>query len=288
MLVVDNGSTDDSVAVARELGAEVLTLPGNFGFAFAVNRGIEKTVSDHIAIVNNDVVLRPDWLEKLLRADAPFACGKLVREGDPDVLDGTFDLLARGGLAWRAGNGRLADEPAWNEGREIQFAPMTAALFRRQVFGAVGLLDESFGSYLEDVDFGLRCGLAGIQGRYVPAAVGSHRGSATFGVWRGETVRLLSRNQALLIRKHYPARLVWRYACSVFGGQSLWGLLALRHGCGFAWLRGKWQGLRAVPGLVAPSYEKLETILSKSETELLHFQQLHSADRFWRLYAWLT
>jgi GT2 family glycosyltransferase len=288
VIVVDNGSTDGSVEVARSRDAEVLTLPGNFGFAYAVNRGIEKAKSDYIAIFNNDVVPQPDWLEKLIAAGAPFACGKIVQEADPARLDGTFDLLARAGIAWRAGHGCPADHPDWNQPREIQFAPMTAALFHRSVFARVGLLDESFGSYLEDVEFGLRCGLAGIRGRYVPAAVATHRGSATLGAWQAETVRLLSRNQILLIAKHYPSRLLWRSACKVFWGQLLWGLAAARRKRAASWILGKWQGLRKWRGLRGGNGVRLDEILVASEEELLRLHRKHGRDWFWRSYGWLS
>lgn len=288
VLVVDNGSTDGSVDAARAKRAEVLTLPGNFGFAYAVNRGVEKASSNYVAIVNNDVVPRPDWLAKLLAADAPFACGKIVQEADPSRIDGTFDLLARAGIAWRAGYGSAEDHPDWNTAREIQFAPMTAAVFRRSVFEQVGLLDESFESYLEDVDLGLRCGLAGIRGRYVPEAMATHRGSATLGAWRPETVRLISRNQVRLIAKHYPKAMLWRYACRISWGQSLWGLAAARRRCAASWLQGKWEGLRTFHRARIKNSLLLEEILAGSEREMRRLQRTHDRSLFWRMYGWLS
>ena len=73
--------------------------------------------------------------------------------------------------------------PLWNQPRTIQLAPFTAAVFRAGVFERVGFLDERFESYLEDVDFGLRCAEAGLGGLYVPEAVAYHQGSATLGRW---------------------------------------------------------------------------------------------------------
>src|SRR6185295_8165162 len=68
IIVVDNGSTDDSVAVAERAGAMVIRLERNMGFATAVNRGIEAAQADWIAILNNDIALAPDWLATLLDA----------------------------------------------------------------------------------------------------------------------------------------------------------------------------------------------------------------------------
>ena len=65
-ILVDNGSTDDSVSLAESLGARVLRLERNFGFAAAVNRGIEATSAEWVAILNNDVTLDPDWLAKIV------------------------------------------------------------------------------------------------------------------------------------------------------------------------------------------------------------------------------
>src|SRR5512140_1101702 len=68
IIVVDNGSTDSSAAVAESAGANVIRLERNLGFAAAVNRGIESAQADWIAVLNNDVTFEPDWLEQLLAA----------------------------------------------------------------------------------------------------------------------------------------------------------------------------------------------------------------------------
>lgn len=186
ILVVDNGSSDRSAAVARECGAEVIALGRNLGFAPAVNRGIAAASSEWVAIVNNDVDPAPDWLERLVGAasesGAWFACGKLLCVGDRSTVDGTFDLVSAAGTSWRCGSGR-PDGPLWSEARTIGSAPLTAALFRRTLFDRTGPLDERFESYLEDIDLGLRCAANGLRGLYVPEAVCLHQGSATRGPW---------------------------------------------------------------------------------------------------------
>lgn len=303
VIVVDNGSSDDSAVVAAQAGAEVVSLGRNLGFAAAVNRGVrEADGSAWIGILNNDVTLNPDWLAhlmaKLETSDTWFATGKLLDAGVRDLIDGTFDAVCRGGCAWRCGQGRL-DSALWNQPRNIQLAPFTAAVFRAGVFERVGLLDEKFESYLEDVDFGLRCAQAGLGGVYVPEAVAYHQGSATLGRWHGDTVRKIARNQLLLVAKHYPAKWILRYGWPVFIAQTLWGFIALRHGALFSYFVGKVQGLRQfrearaegraqfaakgdLPAILLPA------ILERSEEEIRAIQQLTGFDLYWKLYFALT
>src|ERR1700682_1215585 len=295
VIVVDNGSTDDSAGVAAGGGARVIEMGRNAGFGPAVNAGIGASLGEWILILNNDVELGADWLATLLeRAEsrgASFACGKLVDARRPERIDAAYDAVSRGACAWRCGSGRL-DGPEWNQERTIRIAPLTAALFRADVFDRVGLLDEEFESYLEDVDFGLRCSMAGITGVYFPEAKAKHYGSATLGFWHRDTVRRIARNQLLLVARHYPPGWMWRYGWPVLIGQALWGLLALRHGRGGAFSRGKWKGLRLLVRSprrsTADNARLLHQILHESENEIRRLQKATGYDAYWRSYFALT
>jgi GT2 family glycosyltransferase len=290
IIVVDNGSDDDSVAVAEKAGARVIRLDRNMGFAAAVNRGIQLTSADWIAILNNDVTLAPDWLATLLAAaeaeEASFATGKILRAGNLDGarIDGTFDAISRGACAYRCGSGK-PDGPLWNQPRRIRMAPMTAALFRRQLFEEIGFLDEGFESYLEDIDFGIRCGIHNRWGLYIPAANACHLGSSTWGQWNKYSVRLLARNQVLLTAKYLRGSSRW----PVVAGQLLWGILALRHGCAGAYLQGKMAGMRVARTIPSqrPASDNIEAFFRESEQTILEVQKQTGYDRYWRAYFWL-
>jgi GT2 family glycosyltransferase len=292
LLVVDNGSTDGAPELARARGARVIAMGRNAGFAAAVNRGIRESRGEWIAVLNSDVELAPDYFARLLAAcsaEAWFATGKILAAGLGNRIDATFDVLCRGGTAWRVGHGR-ADGSTFSLARPIWSAPWTAALFRAELFQQVGLLEESFESYLEDVDFGLRSAAQGLAGQYVPEALAWHRGSATLGRWHPETVRHMARNQLLLLARHYPRRLLVRWSWPIFVAQILWGAVALRHGAGFAWLRGEWQGLR---GFFAARGETLdagvlEGVLCANERLIRSVQGSTGFDHYWRVYFLLT
>ena len=291
VIVVDNGSGDDSARVASAAGATLIELGANTGFAHAVNCGIESADTEWIAILNNDVSLAPDWLArlmgKLLGSGRWFATGKLLDARDRERIDGSFDAVCRGFCAWRCGQGRL-DSPVWNEPREIQFPPFTAAVFRAELFARVGLLDEDFESYLEDTDFGIRCATAGFGGIYVPEAVAYHRGSATLGRWHPDIVRKIARNQLLLVAKHYPAKWILRYCWPIFVAQTLWGFVALRHGALTAYLAGKLEGLSALRRAKGKYQGNLPAILKQSEREIHQLQRLTGFDLYWKVYYALT
>jgi GT2 family glycosyltransferase len=282
VIVVDDGSTDESVEVSSRLGVQVVALERNFGFAKAVNTGIAAAQqASWIAILNNDVTIEPDFLARLSAgatdADVWFAAPKLLSSKSPGKMDGAFDLPARGGIAYRAGSGVPSDQPAFDHPSNIICAPMTAAMFRGELFDRIGPLDEAFGSYLEDVDFGIRCALAGYRGCYVPDAVAYHEGSATTGgSWSAFSTRQISRNQVLLARKFpcgwWPA--VW--------GQFLWGVLALRHGVPGPWLRGKIEGLRTP--VSRQCRQEWRPLVLACEREIVALQKEYGWDWFWRQY----
>jgi hypothetical protein len=294
ILVIDNGSGDRSIEISACAGARVLPLGANTGFARAANEGIRTCRTEWIALVNNDVELEPDWLAALVAAaqsgDYWFAAGKLLNARSREFVDGTYDEVSRGGCAWRCGQARR-DGSIWSQKKEVRFVPFTAALFRTGLFERVGLLDEEFETHLEDVDFGMRCAMNGLPGVYVPQAVGYHEGSATLGRWHPDTVRRMARNQLLLIAKHYPANWVFRYGWPVFVAQALWGLVAVRHGAGLAYLQGKLQGLNALlrRGRKRPSPQgNLARLLQQSELEIKQLQQRTGFDWYWKLYFALT
>lgn len=290
IIVIDNGSTDATQLVARELGADLLVFPENRGFAVAVNAGIEHSTGDWLLIANNDVVLEPAWIERLLasldRHDALFGTGKLLRKDAGRTLDGSWDLVSRAAYACRCGYGRQ-DGNVWSIPRNIWLAPMTAALFHRSVFERVGLLDARFESYYEDVDFGIRCALAGVRGLYEPASVAVHIGKATLGKNARRIMYLSARNQVLLLAKHYPAATLRRFAWPIIVGQFLALMMAAKHWQFLTALRGKWHALRRWAEFrtgLTEAAESIEAAFSESESQIRSLQQQIGFDSYWRLY----
>jgi GT2 family glycosyltransferase len=285
IIVVDNASTDGAAEVARRAGCEVIAMNDNAGFARAVNKGWRASSASWVAILNSDVELDSQWTERLTAAAVDresFATGTILNALNRDTVDGTYDLLSRGACAWRAGHGAPLDRSASNP-LPIAIAPGTACLFRRSALERLNGFDESFGSYLEDIDLGLRCVRMGLRGVFVPDALAWHHGSATLGRWNPVVVRLISRNQLRLVARHFDRELFLTCLWPIFVGQLLWGLVALRHGAGWAWLRGKWDGFKSLHLTASPS-SAVRDFLYSSEREI----RSRAREPYWRCYFRLT
>jgi GT2 family glycosyltransferase len=226
VVVVDNGSTDGSAreAAGRD-GVRVLELGENLGFAAAANRGLDAVPAEAVALVNTDVVLAPDWLERMtaaLEADAASVACKMVDLADPGVLYDAGDVLRRDGVCEQRGRFER-DDGRFDAPGEVFAACAGAALYRRAAVRAVGGFDERLFLYLEDVDLGLRLRLAGWTCRYEPRAVARHAGEGSEGP--RSPAHWAQRNTLLIAAKAFPLR----WAGPFLYRQTAWAWHALRE-----------------------------------------------------------
>ena len=250
VVVVDNGSSDGSAALASgRPGVRVVELGRNLGFAAAANRGIGTVETESVALVNTDVVLAADWLERMQAAlgSAPdvgaVAC-KMVDLEDPSVLYDAGDVLRRDGVCEQRGRFER-DDGSFDEPGEVFAASAGAALYRRGAVLDVGGFDERFFLYLEDVDLGLRLRLAGWRCRYEPA-VARHAGEGSASADGPTAWTWVERNTLLLAAKAFPLR----WAPQVLYRQAGWAWHALRERRLRAHLSGAAGSLRLLPAML--------------------------------------
>lgn len=210
IIMVDNGSEDESVSFVRQHYPEVriLRLSENTGFCHAVNRGIRLSDTPYVILLNNDVVCREDFVEELLRAirkdPARFSCAaRMMQMYQPRLLDDAGDYYCALGWAFAAGKGHPAGE--YGRERKIFASCGGAAIYRRDLLIRLGLFDEKHFAYLEDIDIGYRARIAGYENRYIPSAVVYHAGSGTSGsAYNAFKVKHASRNSVYLVYKNMP------------------------------------------------------------------------------------
>ena len=256
LVVVDNGSDDGSLhgVAARFPGLEILDPGANIGFAAANNLAVRAVDDvDWVALLNPDAFPEPDWLSRCLDLaaahphHASIGC-RLLRADDPGRLDGTGDCYHPSGRPWRRDEGLAVADGHLADG-EVFSACAAAALYRREVFLALGGFDERFFCYLEDVDLGFRLRLAGYSCGYCAGAVVHHAGSAITGRGSAFSVYHGHRNLVWTFVKNMPGPLFWVYLpWHLLLNLASIGYLALR-GHGATILRAKWHALRGLPGI---------------------------------------
>jgi len=209
-IVVDNGSTDGSAEwlEARRDGIRVVALAENRGFAGGNNAGIASARGEYVVLLNNDTETDPGWLQALSGAvrrhpGAGMFTPKILNFFRRDEIDNTGHVIYRDGLA--RGRHRLErDDGRFDEEGEALYPSGCAGVYRMRMLDEIGLLDETFFAYGEDVDLGLRARWAGWSCIYVPAAVVYHKYSATAGAFSPRKAFLVERNRLWILFKNFP------------------------------------------------------------------------------------
>lgn len=238
VVVVDNGSTNDSVAQIRRAfpGQLILESPTNLGFAGGCNVGIKRAMSegaDYVWLLNNDTIVDPKALNALVeRAEAAApsvgAVGSVLYFMDrPDRIQ----IWGGGYVNFWSGRSPSFDAPTSEQ--KIEFICGGSMLISRAALLSVGLLDEGFFVYWEDTDYCFRLRKAGFLLAVAPESKVLHKGSASFGKGGVALDTYSTRSAARFFGKHAP-----------FPAIPFWagvGLRILKRAA-----LGRWRNLRVV------------------------------------------
>ncbi len=235
IFVVDNGSRDGSQAFIRERYPDVILieLEDNKGFSIANNIAIERATGDYLALLNNDLLITPEWINQMVSAlDNDTSLGscasKMLFYHQRDTLDSAGVQLSRGAIGSNRGHNKR-DSAAFGRPTKVFGACAGAAMYRATMIQEIGAFDEDFYIYYEDLDLAIRAQLAGYDCLYVPQAVVYHHHSAT-GKTFSKKNYYLSRNYLLLVVKDMPTPLLARYFLRVLLQHVLFDLAFIREG----------------------------------------------------------
>jgi GT2 family glycosyltransferase len=220
IVLVDNASTDGSVALVRERFPEVRVIDsgGNLGFAVGNNLGAAATDGEYLALINSDAYVEPRWCETLAavldaRPDAAVAVGKIYYTGTDRVFDQAGAVFNNVGNYW--GRGHLQrDEKQFDEPCEVAGLTACAMMLRRAALGGEELFDRDFFMYGEELDLTIRLRGAGHTIRYEPAAIAWHAGMGSLKQAQKDD-RLFQQfhanvNRLKVIARRYPRGLLLR------------------------------------------------------------------------------
>ena len=252
VLVIDNGSTDESLerleAACSANGrcpVELLPLSVNLGFAGGMNRGIEYALAhgaEYVFLLNNDTIATPDVLNRLVAVAQSHQEAGLIGCDVRTLGANESGGYARVGFDWLRGITRTWNVPpggdeASDEAVVVDVIIGCAVLVRRSLIERIGLMDERYFLYFEDIDWSLRALRAGYSCLLARGAVVRHGvGASTRG--RGKRPRWTfyyyhTRNNILFMRM-YGSRFTRLTFIPFVAGRTLWTALRVVGGGMFA------------------------------------------------------
>lgn len=248
---VDSCSSDNSVSLLREHSGpafKVIKNAKNVGIAKGNNQGIRAALADRcgaVLLLNNDVVFERNFILSLFEGLKANACSMTV----PLIYfhDSPTRIWAAGGgfrallgqQTFHRGEGK-EDNGRYNEAVETVFAPACCILIKRDVFDKIGLMDERFFVYSEDVDFMYRASKANLATRVIPSAKLWHKVHTLTGVESDFTYFYGARGRALFLYKHLrTSAFIWLALHAALDLSRAVFRESFRHPCKL-----KWEGMK--------------------------------------------
>lgn len=228
VVVVDNASTDNSVKLLTKLGSKIVLVQNtsNLGFSGGNNVGIKYALThhaDYVLVLNNDTLVKNDLLQRLLHSakaeNAYLVCPKIYFAKGFEFHKSRYKPNEQGKVLWAVGgvidwnniyaSNRGVDEVdrgQYNTLTEVAFAPGTCLLAKADLLNKIGLFDEKYFLYMEDVDLSVRAKRAGFKVICDPSAVIWHKVAGSSGIGSKLNDYYITRNRLLFGMKYAKNR----------------------------------------------------------------------------------
>lgn len=251
VIIIDNGSSDNSKAY---INTHTFTFPvrliensQNLGFAPAVNQGISNAKYEYIFSLNNDTALKKGSIKHMIdlissKPDIFSVQAKMLQFNNRDLIDDVGDEYNL--LAWTKKTGENHNSNEYVQVKEIFSSCAGAAMYKKSLLEEVGMFDDNFFAYMEDVDLAIRSRINGYRNLLCPQAIVYHVGSATSGSRYNEfKVRLAARNNVWVVYKNIPIVFKITNFIFLFLGFLIKYLFFVKKGFGSIYLAGIREGL---------------------------------------------
>jgi len=251
LIIVDNGSTDKSREYIKNYSfnfpVNLIENSENSGFAPAVNQAIRQSKHDYIFSINNDTEIEKGSIKALIdlitsSEDIFSVQAKMLQYNNKELIDDAGDEYNL--LAWTKKTGENHKSDEYVEVKDIFSSCAGAAMYKKAVLNEIGMFDDNFFAYMEDVDLAIRSKIYGYRNLLCPQAIVYHIGSATSGSRHNDfKVKLAARNNVWVVYKNLPIPLKILNFIFLFLGFLIKYIFFLKKGFGSTYLAGIKEGL---------------------------------------------
>lgn len=288
IIFIDNNSSDDSLELVKKNYTvdKLIILDRNYGYAEANNLGLKHASGEYIALVNNDTVLKNDWLEKAVAVfrkceykNLGSVATKIINYHNKNLIDSAGVEYYGFGACWDYKN-LLQDSPEVNQRKEVFGACASAALYRKELIDEIGLFDPNYFIYFEDTELAFRLRLFGYNCIYEPKAVSYHYGSRRRDKSNKFYIDFGRRNIEFLFIKNMQGTLFTKYFLSHYIYESALFFFFLFVGKGIPFIKAKIDVLNNL-GYLLKERKDLRLTLMK----LNKFKDINKVERYFLHYT---
>ena len=215
VVVVDNASTDKSLEILRLFPqVNIIENRQNLGYAEGNNIGFSRCRGEYIAVVNNDVVIDPEWLDAPVRIfeqfrDVGLVSCRQMNYFERQRIDTLYLYPTSHLLLGQMGHGKVFDDdPLYRDEGYVLGANGASAIYRKRVITELGGFDRIFFAYHEESDLQMRAFFAGWKCVYIPTSVVYHKGSHSFDKIKESLFYYHERNRIWFIYRNFPFSLI--------------------------------------------------------------------------------
>lgn len=216
IILVDNNSTDNSLEIfeniiPKNFNYKVILNQKNYGFAKSVNQGIKRAKYEWVVLLNNDLIMEPNWFQLISSA--------IKKNKNPKISTFFGTVLNKNGTKFESQGfkfyieGKVENISNGKSFSKNKLTPQktfganaSLIVYNKKIITKIGLFDEIFFAYLEDVDIALRLHNLNYQTLYIPQAISYHFGGGTSNRMKNIRSRLSYRNWFFVIIKNYSSR----------------------------------------------------------------------------------
>ena len=225
IIIIDNGSSDNSIVITQKifknfkeknLKSKIINLKSNTGFANAVNIGINQSQYNFVIPCNNDLILDPNWFKTISQS--------IQKNQNPKIVTFFGTILTKDGAKYESTgleffiqgkaknilNGQSFNKNLLSKTNKLVWGTSAAlVVYKKNIIQQIGLFDDDFFAYEEDVDLALRFHNLGFKTLYIPTAICYHLGGGTSNSMGNFRQRMDTKNWIYIIIKNYSAKEFW-------------------------------------------------------------------------------